>query len=143
MPCIHYTSYIKLHLLTSEHLHFVEVCTYSDYIVLRFAHIDITYVAVCLHDSYYIILRFADINGEILPLRSQQLQLLQLKARSGERIACSTISRDGSVIAFSDQEKLRVHKLSIVSILLMIRTFHLVCPCILYALGAGKDTLTQ
>ncbi|KAK7113872.1 U3 small nucleolar RNA-associated protein 4 homolog isoform X2 [Littorina saxatilis] len=55
----------------------------------------------------------SDVNGDILPLRTSQLKLLQLQARSGERIACSAISQDGTVVAFSDQEKLRVHKLTL------------------------------
>ena len=61
------------------------------------------------------VLSFADVNGDILPLRSAQLKLLQLKARQGERIACSAISQDGSIVAFSDQEKIRVHKVALVS----------------------------
>ena len=58
----------------------------------------------------------ADVNGEILPLRSAQLKLLQLKARQGERIACSAISQDGSIVAFSDQEKIRAHRITLVSL---------------------------
>ncbi|KAK7505273.1 hypothetical protein BaRGS_00003435 [Batillaria attramentaria] len=55
----------------------------------------------------------SNVNGEILSLRSKPLKLLQLKARPGETIVCSAISPDGTVVAFSDQEKIRVHKLTL------------------------------
>ncbi|XP_076471280.1 LOW QUALITY PROTEIN: U3 small nucleolar RNA-associated protein 4 homolog [Babylonia areolata] len=55
-------------------------------------------------------------SGDILPLKYEHLKLIQLKARSGERISCSAISADGSCLAFSDQEKLRVYRLTVTEI---------------------------
>lgn len=58
----------------------------------------------------------SNVNGDILPLCSKPLKLLQLKARQGETIVCSAVSPDGSVIAFSDQEKIRVHRLTLIDV---------------------------
>jgi hypothetical protein len=64
---------------------------------------------------FYPFLWRTDENGAILPLRSAQVKLAVVKARKGESIACSTVSQDGTLLAFSDQEKLRLHRLTFVS----------------------------
>lgn len=64
--------------------------------------------AIMFHNSV------SDVNGDILQLHSKPLKLLELSARKGEVIVCSTVSSDGTIIAFSDQDKIRVHKLTLV-----------------------------
>lgn len=55
----------------------------------------------------------SDKNGEILPLRSNPIKLLQLKAKTNNgQIICSAISRDGKWLSYSDQESLKIYNLS-------------------------------
>ncbi|XP_022096102.1 U3 small nucleolar RNA-associated protein 4 homolog [Acanthaster planci] len=51
-------------------------------------------------------------DGETLPLSTQQVKLLELKAKNGEHIACSAISSCGRWLAYSDVERVRMFHLN-------------------------------
>ncbi|XP_021354658.1 U3 small nucleolar RNA-associated protein 4 homolog [Mizuhopecten yessoensis] len=55
----------------------------------------------------------SETDGEILPLQSNPLNLVQLKNKSSEPIICFAISSHGNVVAFSDQDSIRAYKLVI------------------------------
>ncbi|XP_069113108.1 U3 small nucleolar RNA-associated protein 4 homolog [Argopecten irradians] len=52
-------------------------------------------------------------DGEILPLQSNPLKLVQLKNKSSEPIVCFAISSHGNMVAFSDQDSIRAYRLII------------------------------
>ncbi|XP_033755544.1 U3 small nucleolar RNA-associated protein 4 homolog [Pecten maximus] len=52
-------------------------------------------------------------DGEILPLQSNPLKLVQLKNKSSEPIVCFAISSHGNLVAFSDQDSIRAYRLVI------------------------------
>lgn len=51
------------------------------------------------------------VNGEILPLQSNPVKLVQLKNKSDEPIVCFTVSSHGNFIALSDQNCIRAYNL--------------------------------
>ncbi|KAK3086816.1 hypothetical protein FSP39_023935 [Pinctada imbricata] len=55
----------------------------------------------------------SDKNGEILPLESNPLKLLQLKTKDDEHIVCSGISSDGEWLCYADQFSLRLYKVTL------------------------------
>ncbi|XP_060075369.1 U3 small nucleolar RNA-associated protein 4 homolog [Ylistrum balloti] len=55
----------------------------------------------------------SQIDGEVLPLQSNPLKLVQLKNKSSEAIVCFAISSHGNLIAFSDQDSIRAYRLVI------------------------------
>lgn len=58
---------------------------------------------------------FSDKSGDILPLSSKQIKLLQLKTKDCETIVCSAISRKAKYIAYSDQETIKLYSLTLVT----------------------------
>ncbi len=58
---------------------------------------------------------FVDKSGDILPLRSKPIRLVQLKSRGGEAVVCSAVSSSAQWVVYSDQESLRIFNLTIVS----------------------------
>ncbi|KAK2164344.1 hypothetical protein LSH36_65g04031 [Paralvinella palmiformis] len=55
----------------------------------------------------------SDKNGENLPLQTNPLKLLHLKAHNEEYIVCSALSQDSTWLAYSDQYKLRLFQIEI------------------------------
>lgn len=52
-------------------------------------------------------------NGDILPLRSNPIKLIQLKTKGGAPIFCSDISQDATLLAYSDCENVRVYSINL------------------------------
>jgi hypothetical protein len=55
-------------------------------------------------------------NGDILPLRSNPIKLIQLKTKGGVPIFCSSITQDASFMSYSDCDTLRLYSITLVSI---------------------------
>ena len=55
------------------------------------------------------------VNGDILPLQSTPIKLIQLKTKGGVAVFCSDISKDASLLAYSDCDSIRIYKLFMVS----------------------------
>ncbi|KAK3576371.1 hypothetical protein CHS0354_018919 [Potamilus streckersoni] len=52
-------------------------------------------------------------NGDILPLRSNPVKLIQLKSKSSEPVICAAISHDATFLAYSDVDTVRVYSISL------------------------------
>ena len=61
---------------------------------------------------------FSGDNGDILPLHSNPVKLIQLKTKSSEPVCCSTISQDATLLAYSDCDTVRNYRISLVSTLM-------------------------
>lgn len=52
-------------------------------------------------------------NGDILPLRSNPIKLIQLKTKGGVPIFCSSITQDASFMSYSDCDTLRFYSITL------------------------------
>lgn len=55
----------------------------------------------------------SDKSGDILPLMSKPLKLVQLKTKDSERIVCCAINRKAEYLAYSDQDTVKIYALSV------------------------------
>ena len=63
-------------------------------------------------------LNFSGDNGDILPLHSNPVKLIQLKTKASEPVCCSAISQDATLLSYSDCDAVRVYRISLVSTLM-------------------------
>ncbi|XP_063439179.1 U3 small nucleolar RNA-associated protein 4 homolog [Mytilus trossulus] len=54
----------------------------------------------------------SDKSGEILPLMSKPIKLLQLKTKDSERIVCCAINKTAEYLAYSDPDTVKIYSLS-------------------------------
>lgn len=52
-------------------------------------------------------------SGDILPLKSNPIKLVQLKTKDSERIVCCAISKNAEYLAYSDQDTVKIYSLSV------------------------------
>ncbi|XP_046328638.1 U3 small nucleolar RNA-associated protein 4 homolog [Haliotis rufescens] len=57
--------------------------------------------------------RNSNLHGEILPLDTKPLKLVQLKAKIGECVVCSAIAADGALIGYSDERSIRLYTFTV------------------------------
>ena len=54
-------------------------------------------------------------DGEVLPLKTNPVKLVEVRAREGECLVCSAVSQCGQWLAYSDSQTIRLFTVTLVS----------------------------